>query len=127
MSAPAHARYRANVPYVRHLPNPAPEHARYLDALGIAARPLTDSITPKRCERPSGRPKSSIGIFTEGDLLALRGQVFWRHHDDEVREGFTVVLKRGGRTVGRLNCGSEELAWTAERICAGVRFKRGAE
>jgi hypothetical protein len=110
------------------LSDPAPAHARYLAALGIAARPLTDSITPKRRERPTGsRPKGTIGIFTEGDLLALRGLIFWRHHDDEVREGFTVRLTRAGRTVARLNCGSEEIAWTAERICAGIRYKRGAE
>jgi hypothetical protein len=110
------------------LSDPAPAHARYLAALGIAARPMEDSITPKRRERPTGsRPKGTIGIFTEGDLLALRGLIFWRHHDDEVREGFTVRLTRAGRTVARLNCGSEEIAWTAERICAGIRYKRGAE
>jgi hypothetical protein len=28
--------------------------------------------------------------------------------------------------VGRVDCGTEALAWDAERICAGIRFKRGA-
>jgi hypothetical protein len=103
----------------------SPEHRRYLDQIGIAERPLSSGITPKQ-RRPSGRPKSTIGVFTENDLSKLRGLVFWRFHDDEARQGLTVLLKRGGRVVGRLDCGSAALAWDAERICAGIRFKRGA-
>jgi hypothetical protein len=101
------------------------EHRSYLAQLGIAERPLTSSVAPKQ-RRPTGRPKSTIGIFSEGDLSRLRGLVFWRFHDDEEREGYTVLLKRGGRVVGRIDCGTEALAWDAERICAGIRFKRGA-
>jgi hypothetical protein len=104
----------------------APDHARYLAQLGIAERPLASSIAPKQ-RRPTGRPRQAIGLFNENDLSKLRGQVFWRFHDDEVREGRTVLLKRGGRNVGRIDCSSEALAWDAERICAGIRFKRGAE
>jgi hypothetical protein len=101
------------------------EHRSYLAQLGIAERPLTSSVAPKQ-RRPTGRPKSTIGIFSEGDLSRLRGLVFWRFHDDEEREGYTVLLKRGGRVVGRIDGGTEALAWDAERICAGIRFKRGA-
>jgi hypothetical protein len=101
------------------------EHRSYLAQLGIAERPLTSSVAPKQ-RHPSGRPKSTIGVFTENDLSKLRGLVFWRFHDDEARQGLTVLLKRGGRVVGRLDCGSAALAWDAERICAGIRFKRGA-
>ena len=101
------------------------EHRSYLAQLGIAERPPTSSVAPKQ-RRPTGRPESTIGIFSEGDLSRLRGLVFWRFHDDEVREGYTVLLKRGGRVVGRIDCGTEALAWDAERICAGIRFKRGA-
>jgi hypothetical protein len=99
------------------------EHHRYLDALGIAERPLG---APKR-QRLAGRPKGAIGVFSEADLSKLRGLIFWRFHDDEERLGLTVLLKRGGRVVGRVDCGTEALAWDAERICAGIRFKRGAE
>ena len=103
----------------------SPTHANYLQELGIAGRPLSSSIA--RRQRPAGRAKTTIGIFCEGDLSRLRGQVFWRFHDDEVREGLTVLIKRGGKNVGRIDCGTEALAWDAERICAGIRFKRGAE
>jgi hypothetical protein len=107
------------------LSDPAPEHARYLDALGIAEKPLSSSIV--RRQRPSGRASKVIGIFTESDLLKLSGQIFWRFHTDEVREGRTVVVKRGLSTVARIDCATEALGWTAERICAGIRFRRGAE
>jgi hypothetical protein len=106
----------------------SPEHRSYLAHLGIAERPLTSSISPKqRHQRPTGRSKKTIGVFNEGDLSRLRGLIFWRFHDDEVREDYTVLIKRAGRNVGRLDCGTEALAWTAERILAGIRFKRGAE
>jgi hypothetical protein len=104
----------------------SPTHASYLAQLGIAERPLTSSVAPKQRQRPTGRPKTTIPIFCEGDLSRLRGLVFWRFHDDEVREGLTVLLRRGGRVVGRVDCGTEGLAWDAERFCAGIRFKRGA-
>jgi hypothetical protein len=105
----------------------SPTHAHYLQQLGIAERPLSSSIAPKQRQRPSGRPKSAIGVFNENDLGRLRGLIFWRFADDETREGNTVLIKRGGRVVGRIDCGTEVLAWDAERICAGIRFKRGAE
>jgi hypothetical protein len=103
----------------------APEHAHYLAQLGIAEKPLNSSIA--RRPRQTGRPKSTIGIFNETDLNSLRGLIFWRLHDDEVCEGFSVRLTRVGRTVGRIDCGSLELAWDVERICAGIRFKRGMD
>jgi hypothetical protein len=93
--------------------------------LGLAERPLSSSIAPNRRQRPTGGPKSAIGIFCEGDLSRLRGMVFSRFHDDEVREGLTVLIRRGGRNVGRIDCGTEALGWDGERICAGIRFKRG--
>ena len=103
----------------------APAHAHYLAQLGIAARPL---VAPKqRRERPSGRRSKAIGVFSENDLSGLRGQIFWRFHTDEVREGRAVLLKRGLSTVARIECATEALAWDAERICAGIRFKRGVE
>jgi hypothetical protein len=102
------------------------EHRNYLAQLGIAERTLTSSIAPKGHQRPSGRPKSTIGIFNESDLSRLRGLISWRFHDDEERQGNTVLIKRGGRVVGRIDCGTEAIAWDAERICAGLRFKRGA-
>jgi hypothetical protein len=105
----------------------SPTHAHYLQQLGIADQPLSSSIAPNRRQRPTGRPKSAIGIFCEGDLSRLRGLVFWRFHDDEVREGLTVLIKRSGRTVARIDCGTEGLAWDAERIFAGIRFKRGCD
>jgi hypothetical protein len=103
------------------------EHKSYLQQLGIAERPLSSPVAPNRRQRPSGRPKSAIGVFCKNDLGKLRGLIFWRFHDDETREGLTVLIKRGGRTVARIDCGTEALAWDAERICAGIRFKRGAE
>jgi hypothetical protein len=104
----------------------SPTHAHYLQQLGIAGRPLSSGIAPNRRQRPTGRPKSAIGVFNENDLGRLRGQIFWRFHDDEERVGLTVLIKRGGRVVGRIDCGTDALAWDAERICAGIRFKRGA-
>lgn len=108
---------------------PAPDHARYLAALGIAERPLSSTITPKhRRMRPSGRhvPKT-IAVIIEGDLFKLRSQIFFLFATDEEREGRTVLVKRGSSTVARIECAAEGLAWDAERICAGIRFRRGAE
>ena len=100
-------------------------HAHYLAQLGIAERPL---VAPKqRRKRPSGRWSKAIGVFSENDLSGLRGQIFWRFHTDEVREGSAVLVKRGPSNVARIECATEALAWDAERICAGIRFKRGAE
>jgi hypothetical protein len=107
---------------------PSPTHASYLEQLGIAERPLTSSITPKqRRKRPSGGASKVIGVFSDEDLFKLRGLVFWRFHDDEMLEGRCIVLKRGMSTVARIECATEALAWDAERICAGIRFKRGAD
>ena len=55
------------------------EHRNYLAQLGIAERPLTSSVAPKQRQRPTGRPKSAIGVFNEKrpwqiawpDLLAV--------------------------------------------------------
>jgi hypothetical protein len=100
---------------------------RYLEQLGIAERPLDSGVSPKRRQcPPSGRPKSTIGVFNDNDLAKLRGLVLRRFHDDEERLGLTVSLKRVGRAVARIDCATEDLAWDAERICAGIRFKRGA-
>jgi hypothetical protein len=103
------------------------EHRGYLAQLGIAERPMTSNVAPKQRQRPTGRPKTTIGVFNENDLGRLRGLIFWRFHTDEERVGLTVLLKRGGRTVARIDCGTEGLAWDAERICAGVRFQRGCD
>lgn len=99
-------------------------HAHYLAQLGIAERPL--AAPKQRRGRPSGRSSKVVGIFNESDLDRLRGQIFWRFHTDEVRDGSAVLVKRGLSNVARIECATEALAWDAERICAGIRFKRGA-
>jgi hypothetical protein len=103
----------------------SPTHMSYLEKIGIAERPLTSSISPKRRKRSSGRAAQVVGIFSENDLLKLRGNIFWRFHDNETREGRTVMVMCGLATVARVECATETLAWDAERICAGIRFKRG--
>ena len=107
--------------------NRSPTHAGYLQQLGIAGRPLTSSIIRENRRKPSPRRSSKVvGIFNELDLDRLRGQIFWRFHTDEVREGRAVLVKRGLSTVARIECATDALAWDAERICAGIRFKRCA-
>jgi hypothetical protein len=106
----------------------SPTHTSYLEKIGIAERPLTSSIiaTRQRGKRRSpGRAAQVVGIFSEDDLGRLRGHIFWRFHTDEVRDGRSVLVKRGLATVARVECATETLAWDAERICAGIRFKRG--
>ena len=71
--------------------------------------------------------KSTIGVFNETDLGRLRGWIFWRFHTDEARDGRTVMVRHGLATVACIECATDALAWDAERICAGIRFKRGAE
>ena len=106
----------------------SPTHAHYLQQLGIAERPRTSTVAPKRRrKRSSGRGFKAIGVFIENDLSGLRGQIFWRFHTDEVRDGSAVLVKRGLSTVARIECATEALAWDAERICAGIRFKRGTD
>lgn len=108
----------------------SPEHLEYLQQIGIAERPLTSSIiAPKRRgkRRSPGRAAQVVGIFSENDLLKLRGNIFWRFHTDEVRDGRTVMVTRGLATVARIECLTESLAWDVERILAGIRFKRGTQ
>jgi hypothetical protein len=99
-------------------------HAGYLAQLGIAEIPLSSPLR-RRCS--PGRGSKTIGVFCENDLTRLNGQIFWRFHTDEVREGRTVMVNRGLAVVARIECATEALAWDAERICAGIRFKRGAD
>ena len=105
----------------------ASTHQSYLEQLGIAERPLMSSIAPQQRRKRAWRGSKAIGVFSENDLSGLRGHIFWRFHTDEVREGRAVLVKRGLSTVARIECATEALAWDAERICAGIRFKRGAE
>jgi hypothetical protein len=93
--------------------------------LGIGERP--SSSTPRRPRTSRSRGAKTVGIITKADLFKLRGLVFWRYHTDEIRDGRTVVVKRGFATVARLECATEQLAWDAERLLAGIRFRRGAE
>jgi hypothetical protein len=81
----------------------------------------------RRGKRSSGRAAQVVGIFSENDLGRLRGHIFWRFHTDEVRDGRSVLVMRGMSTVARLECATESLAWDAERILAGIRFKRGTQ
>jgi hypothetical protein len=107
----------------------ASTHQSYLEQLGIAERPLESSIAPSRRHRGQlgHRGAKTIAVITEGDLFKLRSQIFWLFATDEERDGRTVLIKRGLSTVARIECATEALAWNAERICAGIRFRRGAE
>jgi len=106
----------------------SPQHAHYLAELGIAERPLTSSIAPTRRHRGRSGPRvaKTIAVITEADLFKLRGQIFWLFATDEERNDTGVMVKRGLSTVARIDCATEALAWDAERICAGIRFKREA-
>jgi hypothetical protein len=107
----------------------ASTHLSYLEQLGIAGRPLASSIVPSRRRRGQlgHRGAKTIAVITEGDLFKLRGQIFWLFATDEERDGKSVLIKRGLAVVARLQCAIEALTWDAERICAGIRFRRGAE
>jgi hypothetical protein len=98
-------------------------HASYLQELGIGEQ----APSTRRKRQSPGRAGQVIGIFGENDLLKIRGNIFWRFHTDEVRDGRTVMVTRGLATVARIECLTESLAWDVERILAGFRFRRGTQ
>ena len=46
------------------------------------------------------------------------------YHDDERGLDFIVAVYRRSVIVARLICANAKLAWDAERLCAGIRFRR---
>jgi hypothetical protein len=69
--------------------------------------------------------RSRVKVETEADLSTLRHAVGRLDHDDErLTPDHAVTLHRAGALVGTISCADDALAWTAYRICAGLRFKR---
>jgi hypothetical protein len=58
------------------------------------------------------------------DLGKLRHVVGRLAHDDERLLDQVVSLYRSAGLLRRIVCASHDLAWSAERICAGLRFRR---
>ena len=46
------------------------------------------------------------------------------YHDDERGLDSIVAVYRRSVIVARLICANAKLAWDAERLCAGIRFRR---
>jgi hypothetical protein len=64
-----------------------------------------------------------VNVSTEADLGKLRRYASRLEHDDERLRDAVVTLRRSGATVGRIDCATSDLAWTAYRICAGIRYR----
>jgi hypothetical protein len=65
--------------------------------------------------------------MTVNDLAGLARLRHWvgrLDHDDETSLDRVVTLYRSAGFVGRIVCSTLDLAWSAERICAGIRFRR---
>jgi hypothetical protein len=63
-----------------------------------------------------------MNVADTADLAKLRHAVGRLDHDDERLRDAVVTLYRSGELVGRIVCASNDLAWTAYRIAAGIRF-----
>jgi hypothetical protein len=57
-------------------------------------------------------------------LAKLRHWAGRLEHDDETSLDRVVTLYRSAGLVGRIICSTLDLASQAERICAGIRFRR---
>jgi hypothetical protein len=66
----------------------------------------------------------SLNIASERGLFAIRDAIAPRHHDNERGLDSIVALYRRSLIVARIICANAKLAWDAERICAGMRFRR---
>jgi len=62
-------------------------------------------------------------VETEAGLAKLSHAVGRLGHDDERLRDAVVTLYRSGELVGRIVCASDDLAWDAYRICAGIRYR----
>lgn len=63
-------------------------------------------------------------VEAEADLGKIRHWAARHAHDDERLRARVVTLHRNGATVGRIVCASDDLAWGAYRIVAGMRYRR---
>jgi hypothetical protein len=65
-----------------------------------------------------------LNIASERALLAIRPVIAPLYHDDERCLDCLVAVYRRSLIVARIICANAKLAWDAERICAGIRFRR---
>jgi hypothetical protein len=65
-----------------------------------------------------------LNIANERALLAIRDAIAPLLHDDERGLDSIVAIYRRSVIVARLICANAKLAWDAERICAGIKFRR---
>jgi hypothetical protein len=65
-----------------------------------------------------------MNVSDAADLARIRHWAARHAHDDERLSNQVVTLHRNGATVGTISCADAALAWTAYRLCAGLRFKR---
>jgi hypothetical protein len=65
-----------------------------------------------------------LSIASERGLFAIRDAIAPTRHDDERRLDSIVAVYCGSAIVARIICANAKLAWDAERICAGIRFRR---
>jgi hypothetical protein len=63
-------------------------------------------------------------IASERALFAIRDAIAPMRHDDERGLDCLVAVYRRSIIVARIICANAALAWDAERICAGIRFRR---
>jgi hypothetical protein len=65
-----------------------------------------------------------LNVADIAGLARIRHWVGRLTHDDErLSRDAVVTLHRSGDLVGRIVCASDDLAWTAYRIAAGMRFR----
>jgi hypothetical protein len=65
-----------------------------------------------------------LTVASERGLFAIRHAIAPMRHDDERGLDCLVAVYRRGLIVARIICASAKLAWDAERVCAGIRFRR---
>jgi hypothetical protein len=65
-----------------------------------------------------------LTVASDRALLAIRDAIAPMRHDDERGLDCLVAVYRRSAIVARIICADAKLAWTAERICAGIRFRR---
>jgi hypothetical protein len=66
-----------------------------------------------------------VNVENIADLAKIRHWAARLDADDErLTPDHVVMILRNGATVARISCSSDTLAWTAYRLCAGLRFKR---
>jgi hypothetical protein len=66
----------------------------------------------------------SLVIASERALFAIRDAIAPMYHDNERGLDCLVAVYRRSIIVARIICANAKLAWDAERICAGIRFRR---